>query len=257
MPLARQGVLGEDRHSDLHRGPEGGVERRFEDQDAPLACARDEVHPVDRGGHDGSVAVAHRSDRAGLVDEGKHTPPENISVVVRILGHHDLGHDDLGIGAYNAIRIAGKQIPVVSNDGVKQAFELINSSFYLGTVNAFSHWIGGYALVRLFDALHGWKPAPSERMMFWQTSWTDKTSATKYLKAFWSGKNPYNYTKMSRVLFPTGWDTQQQLRPMDPNYIWGGEKKPASYKLPAGYDKKSLAKTNALYQAHWKTRTFK
>ena len=165
--------------------------------------------------------------------------------------------DDLGIGAYNAIRIAGKEIPVVSNDGVKQAFELINSSFYLGTVNAFSHWIGGYALVRLFDALHGWKPAPSERMMFWQTSWTDKTSATKYLNAFWSGKNPYNYTKMSRVLFPTGWDTQQQLRPMDPNYIWGGEPKPGSYKLPAGYDKKSLAKTNALYQAHWKTRTFK
>ena len=165
--------------------------------------------------------------------------------------------DDLGIGAYNAIRIANKTIPVVSNDGTKQALELTRDSFYLGTVNAFSHWIGGYALVRLFDALHGWKPTPAERMMFWQTSWVDKKTAGAYLKAFWGGTNPYDYTKMSRVLHPKDWDTQQALKPMDPNYIWGGEKKPAGYTLPAGYDKKSLAQATALYQAHWKNRKFK
>lgn len=164
--------------------------------------------------------------------------------------------DDLGIGAYNAIRIAGKQIPVVSNDGTKQALELTRDSFYLGTVNAFSHWIGGYALVRLFDALHGWKPTAAETMMFWPTSWVDKTQASRYLKAFWGSTLPYDYTKMSRVLHPADWDTQQLLKPMDPNYVWKDEKKPAGYTVPAAYNRQARLKTAALYNQHWKTRQF-
>lgn len=166
--------------------------------------------------------------------------------------------DDVGIGAYNAIRAEGKEIPIVSSDGIEQAFRLIDESFYLGTVNTFTHWVGGYALVRAFDALHGWKPKPAETMMFTQSSWVDKTNAAAVRKAFYGPTLPYNFARMSQVLYPKDWDTQQLLTPMDPELLWSPiSEKPAGYKLPEGYRTKEREKIAALYENHWATREFK
>lgn len=164
--------------------------------------------------------------------------------------------DDIGIGAYNALRIRGEKRPIVSIDGGQQVWELIRDGNYLGSVNGFSHWSGGYFLVRLFDVLHGWVPEPAERMMFWQTTWVDRSNAAIYLDAFYKGDLPYDFARMSRVLHPEDWDTQQQLTPMDPNVLWQDDAKPDGYELPAGYDAASIEKIGKLYADHWVTRQF-
>lgn len=166
--------------------------------------------------------------------------------------------DDIGIGAHNAIRAAGQEIPIVSSDGIEQAFRLIDESFYLGTVNTFTHWVGGYAFVRAFDALQGWKPKPAETMMYTQTSWVDKTNAAAVRKAFYGPTLPYNFARMSQVLYPEDWDTQQLLTPMDPELLWSPiSEKPAGYELPEGYGAEEREKSAALYENHWATREFK
>ena len=165
-------------------------------------------------------------------------------------------NDDIGIGAYNAIRTARKEIPVVGMDGTEEVFKLISESFFLGTVNTFTHYVGGFSFVRLFDAIHGWKPEPAETMMFWPTAWIDKSKAPDLLEAFYGGSLPYDFTKMSRVLHPDDWDTQQKIVPMDPNRLWENEKKPSGYELPDGFDQASRDKVAQLYEEHWKTRKF-
>jgi ribose transport system substrate-binding protein len=162
--------------------------------------------------------------------------------------------DDLGIGAYNAIRGTGKEIPIVSMDGLKQAFELTANSFYLGTVNTFTHWMGGYSTVLMFDVLNGWKPTKTESMMFWQTGFIAKDRAANYVKTFFGSTLPYDFTRMSKVLYPDDWDPQQQLRAMDPNYIWEGFDKPSGYKLPSGFDAAAIEETTARYDKQWRKR---
>lgn len=202
-----------------------------------------------------NVKIAARINTNWSTDDAQKKMQNLLSSVSQIDGV--IGQDDdIGIGAYNAIRVGGKEIPVVSNDGIQQAFELTKDSFYLGTVNAFSHWTGAYTLVRLFDALNGWKPEPAETMMFWQTSWVDESRAGNYLDGFFGSKLPYDFVKMSRVLYPDDWDTQQQLRPMDPDYLWSGEKKPSGYQLPEGLDSGARDEIESLYDEHWKARTF-
>lgn len=165
--------------------------------------------------------------------------------------------DDLGIGAYNAIRGTGKKIPVVSMDGIKQAFELTAdpATSYLGTVNTYTHWMGAYSTVLMFDALNGWKPTPSETMMFWETGFIGKDKAADYVKTFFGSTLPYDFTRMSKVLFPKDWDPQQRLRAMDPNDIWASFKKPSGYTLPKGYDAQSVEATTAKYDKQWRKRS--
>ena len=162
--------------------------------------------------------------------------------------------DDLGIGAYSAIKAAGLTIPVVSCDGTKQAFDLTANSFYLGTVNTFTHWLGGYATVLMFDALHGWKPSTPETMMFWQTGFIGKDKAAAYVQNFYGSTVPYDFAKMSKVLFPDDWDPQQQLRAIDPAYLWESFPKPSGYQLPSGFSAEAVQKTTDTYDRHWKKR---
>lgn len=176
----------------------------------------------------------------------------NLDAVDGVIGQND----DIGIGAYNAIRVRGKEIPVVGMDGTEEVYNLINESFFLGSVNTFTHYVGGFSFVRLFDAMHGWKPEPAETMMYWPIAWVDKSKAGDLIKAFYGSTLPYDFTKMSRVLHPDDWDTQQLLTPMDPNVLWQEEKKPAGYELPAGYDEASREKIAKLYDEHWVTRDF-
>lgn len=174
----------------------------------------------------------------------------SVSKIDGVIGNDD----DLGVGAHSAIRAAGKEIPIVSCDGLKQAFELIADSFYLGTVNTFTHWLGGYGTVRMFDALNGWKPESTETMMFWQTGFIGKDRAKAYVDTFFGKTLPYDFAKMSQVLYPKDWDPQQQLRAIDPNYFWESFPKPGGYQLPAGFSKDKVDATTAQYDKQWKTR---
>ncbi len=165
--------------------------------------------------------------------------------------------DDLGIGAYNAIRDAGKEIPVVSTDGVQEAIKLIKDSFYLATWATYSHWQCGYTMVKLFDALNGWKPDVAERMMFTGGIVVSKDNAPKYLDTFWGGKPlPYDWVKMSRILSPDDWDPQNELIPMVPDEIWAEQPKPANYNLPDAYSGADFEGTKKLYSDQWKMRLF-
>lgn len=167
--------------------------------------------------------------------------------------------DDLGIGAFQALKAAGSSAKVVSSDGFEASFKLVaQEENYIGTVNTYTTWVGGYLLVRLFDALHGWKPEPAETMMYWPSSFADKAAAGTFLDRFYgSAADPYDWEKMSRVLNPDDWDTQEKIVTMDPERLWSlsaADQKPSGWTLPTGYDAASRAKVDALYDKHWITR---
>lgn len=167
--------------------------------------------------------------------------------------------DDLGIGAFQALSAKGSSAKVVSSDGFEASFKLVaKEENYIGTVNTFTTWVGGYLLVRLFDALNGWKPEPAETMMFWPSSFADKTAAASLLDRFYgSNEDPYDWEKMSRVINPEEWDTQEKIVTMDPERLWdlsAPDQKPSGWSLPTGYDADSRAEIDALYDEHWITR---
>lgn len=160
--------------------------------------------------------------------------------------------DDLGVGAYNAARAVQQTPLIVSSDGTKEVLGIIaaGNNNYLGTVDTGSTYIGGYLMVRLFDAENGWKPTPAETMMYWPINWVDKTTAAPVLAK--ANKADYNWAKMSRVLYPDTWNTQGLLTTMDPAVVWQTQPQPAGYSLPAGFSAADRAKTDALYAAHSK-----
>ena len=160
--------------------------------------------------------------------------------------------DDLGVGAYNAARAVQQTPLIVSSDGTKEVLGIIGAgnSNYLGTVDTGSTYIGGYLMVRLFDAMNGWKPTPAETMMYWPIKWVDKTTAGPVLDK--ANKGDYDWAKMSRVLYPDTWNTQGLLTTMDPAVVWQTQPTPSGYALPAGFSKEDRAKTDALYAAHSK-----
>lgn len=157
--------------------------------------------------------------------------------------------DDVGIGAYNAIKSAGLEIPVVSSDGSQQVFDLIESSFYLGTVDTYTAFMGGFLFVRAFDALHGWRPEPAESMMYTPIRWVDKTNARSVVDEVYGDTIPYDFTKMSRVLYPDDWELPEIMTTMDPDYLWQVEPKPSGYQLPPGFSAEDRAVIDDLYSS--------
>jgi ribose transport system substrate-binding protein len=158
--------------------------------------------------------------------------------------------DDLGIGAFNAAKAVGQAPLIVSSDGTREVFGVIAANKnYLGTVDTGSTFIGGWLVVRAFDALHGFKPTEAETMMYWPIKWVDKSSAADSLKA---AQNPeWDWAKMSRVLYPDDWNTQGQLfTTMDPSVVWQTEPEPAGFTMPDGLSKEARAETDTLYADH-------
>jgi ribose transport system substrate-binding protein len=159
--------------------------------------------------------------------------------------------DDLGVGAFNAARAVDQQPLIVSSDGTQEALGIIaEGNNYLGTVDTGSTYIGGYLMVRLFDAMNGWVPTPSETMMYWPIQWADTDNAAAVLEKTKSAK--YDWAKMSRVLYPDTWNTQGLLSTMDPAVVWQTQPMPADYTLPSGFSAEDRAATDALYAEHSK-----
>lgn len=150
-------------------------------------------------------------------------------------------NDDEATGVVAAIRAAGKtpgkDILVVGADGTNLGAERIKDGTQLATTGNVPAYAGYLLETRLFDVLHGWSASDGERMMQWRSIILTKNNIAPYLARYVSGtKPPFSAKLMSHVLHPHDWDPQFLLYPDDDlDILWGGNKKPEGWKLPAQF----------------------
>jgi ribose transport system substrate-binding protein len=169
-------------------------------------------------------------------------------------------NDSEAIGVLQASEEAGLKVPIVGFDGSVEAIKLIREGRILATISSLPAWQSGYAMVWAYDVAHGWKPSPTESMMYTGAVLITSSNADAYQKVFSSGKLPYDWRKMSHVLHPNDWDAQNTMWPMDPLKIWGYAKtpRPAGYQLPIAYQDSIKnhddQKIRAEYADHYKQK---
>ena len=150
-------------------------------------------------------------------------------------------NDDSAIAVLNALRDRGmKDVLVGGNDALQEFLEAIVSGPNAAvTIAIHGEWLGGYGVVRAFDALQGVKFNPVERMQYHEALSIDtKDSAQAYIDLVYKAPIlPYDYAGMSQALNKDSWNPEVYLDPIDPRKLWDelGYKKPAGYTLPAEY----------------------
>ncbi|MFM0133058.1 sugar ABC transporter substrate-binding protein [Paraburkholderia sediminicola] len=229
-------------------------------------------------GYPGSSAVAVRNagfDRAlkefpGIKtvasQTGNWTQIDSLKVMEDIIVAHPkidgvfAENDSEAIGVLQACEEAGLKVPVIGFDGNVETMKLIKEGRILATISSLPAWQSGYAMVWAYDVAHGWKPSPTESMMYTGAVLITSNNAAAYQKVFSGDKLPYDWRKMSHVLHPNDWDPQNSVWPMDPVTIWGYAKtpKPAGYQLPAAYQNAVRnhddQKIHAQYADHYKQK---
>jgi ribose transport system substrate-binding protein len=169
-------------------------------------------------------------------------------------------NDSTGVGALQAAEEAGLKIPIVGLDGNAETLKLIKEGRFYATVSNLPEWQAGYALVRAYDAAHGWKPSPTEAMMFTGAIIVTAVNVDAYQKFISGPKLPFDWRKMSRVLHPNDWDPQNRVWAMNPEVVWGRSKvaRPASYQLPKAFreavSRGEDASVNKAYDQHYKQK---
>jgi ribose transport system substrate-binding protein len=185
-------------------------------------------------------------------------------------------NDSEGLGAYHAIKDAGlKMVPIAGLDAPPEVMRLISEGEYFGSVGYTPGWEAAFSMARVYDAAHGFKFHPLERMMHFQGPILTGKNVKEYMDWVYgdqkdrSGppmKLPFDWKKMSRVLHPNDWDPQNWVYPMDVATIWAYaiDKKPAGYTLPKAYTDSltngDLEKIKKMYADHYKgnfTKQFK
>lgn len=168
-------------------------------------------------------------------------------------------NDDEALGVVTVLKqknLLGK-VKVVGCDAVPEILDAIEFGDVLASVVNPGEWMGGYMMVRIFDAMNGVKYDPLERMQMFETFVLNtKEAAAEYRKLQQAGF-PYDWRKMSRFLYPHDWDVQIGLRQLNPEVFWRafGGQKPATYQLPKPYRDATQAQYDALdamYAAHLK-----
>jgi hypothetical protein len=146
-------------------------------------------------------------------------------------------NDSEGVGALQAAEEAGLKIPIVGLDGNAETLTLIKEGRFYATVSNLPEWQAGYALVRVYDVAHGWKPSPVEMMMHTGAIFVTAENVDAYQKYVGGAKLPFDWRKMSRVLHPNDWDPQNVVWAVNPEVIWGRTTvaRPAGYQLPKAY----------------------
>ena len=150
-------------------------------------------------------------------------------------------NDDSAIAVLNALRDRGmKDVLVGGNDALQEFLEAIVSGPNAAvTIAIHGEWLGGYGVVRAFDALQGVKFNPVERMQYHDALSIDtKDSAQAYIDLVYKAPIlPYDYAAMSQALNKDSWNPEVYLDPIDPRKLWDelGYKKPSGYALPAEY----------------------
>ncbi|RKP53728.1 sugar ABC transporter substrate-binding protein [Pararobbsia silviterrae] len=167
-------------------------------------------------------------------------------------------NDSEGLGIVQALKEAGLKIPVVGHDGNAENLELIEQGQYLASISYIPQYQAGFALVRAFDVLNGWKPSPTELMMATGGTLVTKANVAKIKAFLGGGKLPFDWRKMSRVLSPDDWDPQNFVWPLDVEQMWAPYPRPAGYELPKAYRDAvaagDLQRYKDLYFSHYKKR---
>ncbi|WIW50571.1 sugar ABC transporter substrate-binding protein (plasmid) [Bradyrhizobium sp. 62B] len=166
-------------------------------------------------------------------------------------------NDSIALGAMQALEDAGLHIPITGLDGNRETLKLVKEGRILATMGFTPQWQAGFALVRAYDVAKGFKPSPCERMMYTGATLITAQNVDKY-QAFLAGeKLPFDWKKMSRVLHPTDWDSQNVVWPIDVKAYWGS-RTPAGYKFPKAYqdafDGGCVNQLKAEYNDHYKQR---
>ena len=176
-------------------------------------------------------------------------------------------NDGVALGAISVLEENDMALPVVGYDGFQETTELIRDRsadsgdpYIAGTFAAQPFWQGGYAVVKGYDWLHGWRPEVPERMMFGggvmilddslsQDTFSDLdvsfTEPSQYLDiAFSDGSSPYDWEAMSYEESGEDWDPQNLLVPVRRDdfsqLLWTEENKPSNYEVPDVYDDTEL-----------------
>jgi ribose transport system substrate-binding protein len=170
-------------------------------------------------------------------------------------------NDDSALGAITVAKQKGIKPLIVGYDAVPEMIDAIVAGDAFATIANNGPWLGGAAVVRIFDALNGVQLDPLERMMQFESFAISTPDAAKaYKDLFFSpGQFPFDYQRMSRFLHPNDWDMQVAMWTIRPDEYWAGTAKPSGYQLPAGYQNKAEAdfgKIDDLYKQHLQADVF-
>jgi ribose transport system substrate-binding protein len=165
-------------------------------------------------------------------------------------------NDEEALAAVAAVEERGLTAVITGFDAVPEMLALIEQDRAFATFAQHPTWLGGFSLVRVFDALNGWTPSPLERMMYIGGFVIDTPeSATAYEEVMYGEQSPYDWKKMSRTLNPDDWDPQNALAPIDLERLWSAQPKPDGYEFPPDYASAWPAETEevtALYAEQFK-----
>ena len=149
--------------------------------------------------------------------------------------------DDSAMGVISVLRSRGaKGILTVGIDAIPEYLAEIKSGQYAhATCTIYGTWNGAWLTARVFDAFHGFKPDPLERMMVTGHTVIDSAaSAQAYQKAFLkgAGASSYNPALMSQVLHPKDWKPQNAMRIFVPDEQWPHfQPKPSGFTPPGDW----------------------
>lgn len=176
-------------------------------------------------------------------------------------------NDGVALGAISVLEENNLNVPVVGYDGFQEAVNLVQNRsadsgepYLAGTFSARPFWQGGWAMVKGYDWLNGWRPRVPERMMFGggamilneslsQDTFSDLdvsfTSPQKYLDvAFSDGTSPYDWEAVSIEESGDDWDPQNLLTPIRTEdfsqLLWTEQNKPSGYSVPEEYNDTEL-----------------
>lgn len=176
-------------------------------------------------------------------------------------------NDGVALGAISVLEENDMAVPVVGYDGFQESVKLIRDRpadsgkpWLAGVFAAQPFWQGGWAVVKGYDWLHGWRPQVPERMMFGggamilndslsKGTFSDLdvsfTSPDRYLEvAFSDGNSPYDWEAMSIQESGDDWDPQNLLTPIRKEdfsqLLWTEENRPNDYEVPSEYDDADL-----------------
>lgn len=182
--------------------------------------------------------------------------------IVGVIGQND----DVADGCIAALRAAGmrpgQDVFVTGADGTTLGAEMIQQGRLLATSANVPQYMGALLTTRLYDVMNGWQPRDAERMMNWRSTAMTQDNVAPYLERYVNndGVEPFDYRRMSKVLFPDDWDPQAELFPMDIDLEWGGIDKPSGWEYPAGYtnsrESGEAAEVREEYASHYKIDIF-
>ena len=170
-------------------------------------------------------------------------------------------NDGQALGVLQSLKSKNrKDVKVGGFDAIEQFLDAIVSGPNAAASCAIhGGWTGGFAIVRAWDIMQGVKVDPLERLLYQDSLIIDTAAAATAYKniMYKADKLPFDWTKMSMKLNPTGWDAQLGLRPADPNDLWKYEGRPSGYNLPAAMQKSidagNLKSIADKYQAQFKS----